>query len=283
MHAGDTLLTIGGEGSTHVLATAAMGRRLGANTIAFRWRHEMNPAALRSAARAAELCTELHTAPGPLSALLLSYLARRTRAVRWIPPGGNSALGMLGHVNAALELAEQVTRGELPIPQRVVVPLGSGGTAGGLALGFAIAGLPITVTAARVVTRLVANRRHVLALTRSCAALITELSGSTVPNVDPSRLEVLHDVYGGAYGRRLPAAHDSAALLERTSGIHLDDTYSAKAFAAALPLAKRETILFWLTFDGGNAEGAEKRGETQRPQRSAEGAEESWPSLIPDP
>src|SRR5690606_15301656 len=45
---GDTLLTIGGEGSTHVLVTAAMGERLGAGTLAYRWRHDMNPAALRT-------------------------------------------------------------------------------------------------------------------------------------------------------------------------------------------------------------------------------------------
>ena len=60
---------------------------------------------------------------------------------RYIPLGGSTALGTLGHVNAALELADQVEAGELPLPGRVVVPLGSGGTAAGLALGFAMAGL----------------------------------------------------------------------------------------------------------------------------------------------
>ena len=66
---------------------------------------------------------------------------RLTRAAQYIPLGGSTPLGTLGHVNAALELADQVERGELPLPGRVVVPLGSGGTAAGLALGFAIAGL----------------------------------------------------------------------------------------------------------------------------------------------
>lgn len=250
VRAGDTLLTIGGEGSTHVLATAAMGGRLGASTKAIRWRHEMNPEALRCSANAAQLCAHIRTTPGPASALLLSLVARRARGVRWIPPGGASALGMLGHVNAGLELAAQVERDELPAPTRVVVPFGTGGTAAGIALGFAIAGLPTTVVAARVVPRLVANRRHLLSLTRSCARLITRLHGTPITSVSPHRIEIVNDVYGGAYGRALPAARSAAAMLHHASGIVLDDSYSAKAFACAIHFARRERALFWLTYDG---------------------------------
>jgi D-cysteine desulfhydrase len=248
---GDTLLTIGGEGSTHVLVTAAMGERLGARTVAIRWRHEMNPAALRTAGRAAALCAGLRTTRGPISAYLAALMARGSRRLRWVPPGGTNALGMLGHVNAGLELAEQVERGELPLPSRVVVPFGTGGTAGGLALAFAIAGLPTRVVAARVVPRMVANRRHLLSLTRSCAKLIQRLQGRTVPAVPPSRIQIVNDVYGGAYGRPLPAAHRAAAALRDITGIALDDSYSAKAFVAALNLPRNEPVLFWLTFAGG--------------------------------
>src|SRR5690606_28193869 len=99
---GDTLLTIGGEGSTHVLATAAMGERLGARTMAIRWRHDMNPAARRTARDAEERCARVRTALGPISAYISSLMERRKGKVRWIPPGGTSPLGMLGHVNAGL-------------------------------------------------------------------------------------------------------------------------------------------------------------------------------------
>lgn len=248
---GDTLLTVGGEGSTHVLTTAVLGRQLGAKTVAIRWPHEMNPMAHAVAARAYGLCAEIRTARGPLTGLLRAELMRRTRAVHWIPLGGTCALGILGHVNAGLELAEQVQRGELPAPSHVVVPLGSGGTAAGLALGFAIGGMDTRVVAARVAPRLASNRRRVLALARSCARLIEQIEGRTLPRVTPERVQVAHDVYAGAYGRPLPAAHESSARLERTTGIRLDDTYSAKAFAAALALAGGSSapVLFWLTFD----------------------------------
>src|SRR5690349_2912905 len=48
---GDTVLTIGGEGSTHVLATAHHAARLGARTEAIRWHHDMSPIARAVAER----------------------------------------------------------------------------------------------------------------------------------------------------------------------------------------------------------------------------------------
>jgi 1-aminocyclopropane-1-carboxylate deaminase/D-cysteine desulfhydrase-like pyridoxal-dependent ACC family enzyme len=247
---GEVVLTAGGEGSTHVLTTATYVRALGGTTRAVRWRHEMNPSALRVSDRARSLCASVITAPGPVSGLLRAHAARG-RAVRWIPPGGTSPLGMLGHVNAALELAEQLSRGEMPVPARVVLPVGSGGTAAGLALGFAIAGMSTAVVGARVAPRISAGRMRVLALARRARRYLERLAGERIPAVDPSRVEIVHSVYAGAYGRALPRAYAAASMLQRATGLELDDTYSAKAFSAAWALASRRTdcTLFWLTFD----------------------------------
>jgi len=54
-------------------------------------------------------------------------------------PGGNGPLGVLGQAGAAMELAEQIERGELPDPDGIVVALGSGCTTAGLVLGVAAA------------------------------------------------------------------------------------------------------------------------------------------------
>ncbi len=167
---GEIVLTAGGEGSTHVLTTATWVRALGGETRAVRWRHEMNPSAIVVAERARSICASVITTTGPAIGLLRAHTARR-RGVRWIPPGGTSPLGMLGHVNAALELAEQIARGEMPAPARVVLPVGSGGTAAGLALGFAIAGVDTIVVGARVAPRIAAGRRRVLGLGGARAAL----------------------------------------------------------------------------------------------------------------
>jgi D-cysteine desulfhydrase len=248
---GDVVLTAGGEGSTHILTTATYVFELGGKTHAVRWKHEMNPSALEVADRARALCERVDTAGGPLSGLVRAHISRR-RGTRWIPPGGTSPLGMLGHVNAALELATQITSGEMPLPARVVLPVGSGGTAAGLALGFAIAGLNITVVGARVAPRIAAGRMRVLALAERERRFIARESGEVVARVNPRRVRVVHSAYGGAYGRALRGTEADMSKFARAVGVRLDSTYSAKGFAAARAVASAESgiTLFWLTFDG---------------------------------
>jgi D-cysteine desulfhydrase len=237
-----------------VLTTATYARALGGSTHAVRWRHEMNPSALDVAARARAICARVVTARGPMLGLLRAHAARRS-AFRWIPPGGTSELGMLGHVSAALELAGQIARGEMPSPTRVVLPVGSGGTAAGLALGFAIAGVDTVVVGARVAPRIAAGRMRVLSLAARERRYLERLTGERIPRVNRARVKIVHSVYAGAYGRALPGADRDSAKLEWATGLSLDGTYSAKAFSAARALVMKEpgTTLFWLTFDGRRA------------------------------
>lgn len=252
---GDTVLALGGEGSTHVLATVVLAQHLGARVLAMRWPHEMNETARRVERRARELAHDVRCAGDPVRAVVGGWIAaRRARAApatRWVPPGGASPLGMLGAVNAGLELAAQVGRGELPPPAHVVLPLGTGGTAGGLALGFAIAGLDTQVVGVRVVPRVMANAWRVRGLAHRCARLIEQTTGTRVPRVTRRGIRVLHRFYGGAYGRPLGAAQEVRREFERATGVLLDDTYGAKAFAAAVELAQTSdaATLYWLTFD----------------------------------
>jgi D-cysteine desulfhydrase len=249
---GDTVLTLGGVGSTHILATAVHAARLGAKTIAVRWRHDMHPAAEEVSARIVAECAEVITASNVLTAIPPLIRLRLTRHAHYIPLGGSTPLGTLGHVNAALELAEQVDAGELPQPARVVVPLGSGGTAAGLALGFAIAGLDVAVLGARVGPRIGANRSRVLHLAEQTRRLIRRYTGRLPPGVNRNRVVVSHALYAGAYARPHPTAEHAAVLVDALRGWRLDATYSAKAFAVALDMAgERGTpTLFWMTFDG---------------------------------
>jgi D-cysteine desulfhydrase len=263
---GETVLVVGGEGSTHVLTTAAHAARLGIRTRAIRWVHDMNATAHQVAAQTGEFCAYLVTV-NLLEAVVRIVTSRVRGGARWIPVGGTSPLGILGHVNAGLELAEQVAQGALPAPERVVVPLGSGGTAAGLALGLWIAGVDSAVVGARVAPRITTNRWRVLRLARATSALITRLTGERLPPLPRQRVRVVHDVYGGAYGRPTAAGDEAAAILQRTAGVRLDATYSAKAFAAALALARRGAgrTLFWVTFDGrwiGEAGTGDKGQET---------------------
>ena len=246
---GDEVLTVGARGSTHALATALYAEALGATTTVVRWSQSMNADAESSGRRCARAarCIDVGS---PLAGFAIAAGIRLTRRVRWIPAGGTSPLGMLGHVDAALELAEQVRDGVLPAPRRVVVPLGSGGTAAGLALGFAIAGLHCEVAAVQVAPWIVANRHRVTSLAERCARLIERLAAERVPRPEPGTVRVIGNEYGGAYGRPTAGGAAAARWLAQAGGPPVDATYSAKALAAVLAEWPAEGLVFWLTFDG---------------------------------
>ncbi|MHB1264031.1 MAG: pyridoxal-phosphate dependent enzyme [Gemmatimonadaceae bacterium] len=247
---GDTVLTVGAWGSTHALATAVHGARLGARVEVIRWPQEMHPVASAVKARTEGVAARVTDAGSPVAALLRTIGPRLGRRVHWVPPGGSSPRGALGAVNAAFELLAQVDAGLLPRPARVVVPLGTGGTAAGLALGFAIARAPVEVVAVRVVPRVVANAWRLHRLAGRTAELLSRVGGAPVPGVAPGMLRVDHGFFGGAYGRPLAAGEAADARFRSAHpGGMLDPTYGAKAFAAALARCDGRPTLFWVTFD----------------------------------
>jgi D-cysteine desulfhydrase len=245
---GDAIVTVGSAGSTHAFAVATYGKRLGATVYAGRWKQEMNDTAARVERAVSHMADDAPVFRSPLGAYLWAA-RRRLGGARWIAAGGSTPLGILGHVNAGLELVEQVRRGDLPEPKYVVVPLGTGGTAAGLSLAFAIAGLPIVVVGARVVPWIVARAARVHRLAAATAALIERVSHETVARPSSGALAVAHETYGGAYGRETQRARSAASRLHEATAITLDGTYSAKAFGKAIELAAEAPTLFWLTFD----------------------------------
>lgn len=249
---GDIVLTVGGEGSTHVLVTAAMARRLGLTTRAIRWPHDMNPEASLTAGRVRALGAEILKSPDPVRGMLRAWILKRRPRVHYIPLGGTTAPGMLGHVSAGLELAEQIQSGVMPEPGELVLPLGTGGTAAGLLLGMHLAGLGTRVVGVRVGPRLLSTRWVVRWRMRQVAGLLRHLTREQIPVPPANRLVVEHGWSGGAYGRAEPRARRPAEWLKDATGIRLDGTYSAKAFGAAWERAEHADapVLFWLTFDG---------------------------------
>jgi 1-aminocyclopropane-1-carboxylate deaminase/D-cysteine desulfhydrase-like pyridoxal-dependent ACC family enzyme len=248
----DLLLTVGSTGSTHALAVAHFGSRLGARTSVITWPQEEHDVSRATATRLREIAT-VTSARSPVEAMVRATIRRLMTRVRWIPAGGSSPLGALGHASAAVELAAQLAREGTPAPNVLVVPLGTGGTAAGLLVGLALAGLPTRVIGVRVVPRVVANRPRVLRLARRTAARFAVLAGVVPPALDEGRFTVEDAHYGGAYARETDASREAAALVRAHGGPALEGTYSAKAFAAALAHARRspaERVLFWLTFDG---------------------------------
>lgn len=248
---GDSVITVGGAGSTHVLATALHAARIGVSTYALRWRHAMNPVAIDVSKRIESLIESPSIHLLPVVPIARARLRAARSTARYIPVGGSTPLGILGHINSALELVGQIERGELPKPSRVILPMGTGGTAAGLLLGFAIAGVEIALVGVRTGPRMFANKRNVLSLARKTQRMIATMCGAKLPGIEPAQVRVIHDAYAGGYGRPLKGADQAKALLLNEAGIVLDDTYTAKAWVATLAERKSssEPILFWYTFD----------------------------------
>jgi D-cysteine desulfhydrase len=235
------IVTVGGVGSHHVLATGIFGSRAGFRVDAALLRQPASPHVLETIRATAAQGVGLFPVGSYKEArrLLDSWVAS---GAFYIPAGGSNRLGTVGVMNAALELAAQVQAGKLPEPDLIVVPLGSGGTAAGLLAGLAQTGLTSRVLAVAVAEppELFAHK------TRALARSLVERS--EWPRVD-ARLEIEASYLGDGYGHAT-AAGTSATREAAKLGIVLDETYTAKAFAATLArvaLGRERTILYWQT------------------------------------
>jgi len=243
---GDVVLTIGGSGSNHCLATAMHARALGCRVALAQFPQPDTDTAVATAAGTAtyaDIVRRSRTLAGFPLAFLQAWLAARQggRVVR-IPGGGASAPGVVGQLLAGLELADQMSEP----PDALVTPLGSGGTAAGLVLAMATLGWPTRVIAVRVAPRIIASRWRIARLVRAAQRL---LERHDIPlTADLSRLTIL-DALGRGYGHPT-AAGESARSRAAEHGLVLDPTYGAKAFAVLPECARRgfRRVVFWHTF-----------------------------------
>jgi D-cysteine desulfhydrase len=238
------VVTIGATSSNDVLATAIHGGAAGlaVHAVVF-------PAAEDRSELFRSRGVGLTRVPGksfvPLGVVGrgAASLAAGTGLPYLIGPGGSSPLGSLGYVAAALELARQVDDGLLPAPATIFVPYGSGGTAAGLAVGLALAGLPSRVVAVQVVERPWASPDKL----RRLAARIARLLAGLGVSVTPGKIDVAEDQLGPGYARSTPAA-DLAVARGGDAGLTLETTYSGKALSGLLATSAPTPVLFWLTY-----------------------------------
>lgn len=249
------LWTVGGLASTQVTATALFGRALGLKVRALLFDQAMTRfgrhALLADLAAGAEL---IYGGPLPLAALYaLGEAAFGPRRYALVAPGASTPRPNAGFVDGAFELAEQVRRGEMPRPDAVVVPAGSGGTVAGLALGFARLGWPTEVIGVRITSRLVCHGPWVRALAEATGRALERMSPRFGrPGRGPLRLRVEHRAAGRGYGEPTGEACEGARQLVKVTGYEGEVTYSGKALAALRLLANepeyaKKTLLFWNT------------------------------------
>lgn len=247
-----TLFTVGGIGTHWGLACALYGAEHGLRTVLGLVDQPVDDHVRAQLARLERSGARLHRYPSTLRLKLAApWLLARYRPW-YLPAGGSNAVGTLAYVDVALEVAAQVAAGGLPAAATVVVPVGSGGTVVGLALGFALAGLPVRVLGV-VVNDMV--RLDAPALTRLAGRTSDHLAAhglTDAPRLTERDLDLRADWLGRTYGDPTPA---SVAEVERAAaaGLELEPVYTGKALAAVRDLGARGELtgpVLWLHTHG---------------------------------
>ena len=167
-----------------------------------------------------------------------------------IPYGGSNPVGATGYLYAMAELVEQWDERllNIPLPDWIILPSGSGGTQAGMILGARKFQYP-----GRIMGISVDEPAEVL------AGRISKLVSTTSEflGIDGQGLEhqvfVSSDYLGGGYGVIGQAELDAIQMFARSEGLLLDPVYTGRAAAGMLDLirkgfiAKQESVLFWHT------------------------------------
>jgi 1-aminocyclopropane-1-carboxylate deaminase/D-cysteine desulfhydrase-like pyridoxal-dependent ACC family enzyme len=254
------IIATGAFGSNHAVATVLHAPRAGLRPGAVLFPQPHSPAALENLrvtlARAERLVVLPHWSCVPYG-----IWKARGEARSVMVPGGATPAGALGYIAAALELALQVERGELPAPRRIYVGVGSTCTTAGLLVGLAHAtrlGLGFRerpeVVAVRVAPWPVTSRFRILSLAQRASALLAELAAE--PSLSLSRAELSRGLVidgaelGPGYGKPSPSGIAAIELFRACGFFELDTTYSSKGAAGFLAGARRHPglpLLFWST------------------------------------
>jgi D-cysteine desulfhydrase family pyridoxal phosphate-dependent enzyme len=247
------VVTFGGLQSNHARMTAAVARQLGMEPHLFYF--EKRPRARVGNLQLNTLMNaQMHFIP--FGGDGINDLQSTNRLVRllslgmvgpsyFIPVGGHNALGCLGYVACAAELAEQVK--SLGLPNAIVVTaVGTGGTLAGLAAGLTLLDSPIRVIGIDVGKLWKAFPSALAKLATEICALLGEIRPFTA-----SEIPMIEDRYVGIkYG--VPSQEGNTAIrrLAEAEGIFLDPVYTGKAMAGMIDLMNRrffrsdETVIF---------------------------------------
>ncbi|MBN1483335.1 MAG: D-cysteine desulfhydrase family protein [Chloroflexia bacterium] len=236
----DTIITTGAAQSNHARLTAAAANALGLRPVLV----------LRKPVRG----------PGQGNLLLDDLLGAEVRFGSWeswkeceglleevagelraagrrpyiVPMGGSNALGTLGYVQGALEIARQARALDLPL-KSVVCTTSSGATHAGLLLGQTAYELPFDVIGISVSLPCQECAPEVLRLANQAAALL-----QTDP-LPPEAAVVFDDYIGPGYGQVDGPTISAIRTLALLEGVLVDPVYTGKTLAGLMDLARQGT------------------------------------------
>ncbi|WP_370463582.1 D-cysteine desulfhydrase [Pantoea sp. B9002] len=229
----DVLLTAGAIQSNHVRQTAAVAAKLGLKCVALlenpigttseNYLSNGNRLMLDLMDVEIVMVDALHNPTEQLAAQAEHLEAQGFRPYI-VPVGGSNALGALGYVECAQEIAHQ-SEGVVDFAA-VVVASGSAGTHAGLAIGLEQL-LPETQLVGVTVSRKVEAQLPVVERIRSALAEQLEVQAK-------AQITLWDDYFAPRYGEPNEEGMAAVKLLARLEGIMLDPVYTGKAMAGLI-------------------------------------------------
>lgn len=166
-----------------------------------------------------------------------------------IPYGGSNAVGALGFVNAAFELARQLAQRDLRF-SHLIVASSSGGTQVGLELGRLALGLPFSVIGVAI-DKAFGQSDMESALRRLADQTLDLLGGKGIH--DDIAFRLWHAYSEPGYAIVTERERDAIDLFARSEGVLVDPVYTGRALAGLIDrvrrgaFSSRDRVLFWHT------------------------------------
>lgn len=254
----DEVWTVGAIGSHHALATAIYAEKLGLKAAVLHFPQPMsdhvrkNLLAISTAHPRLTLASNKLQLPYEVGKVKLQQWLSSSHNFYYIPGGGSSAVGALGYVSAALELQQQIARGELAPPDYIFVAAGTCGTLAGIILGAKLAGIDAQIIGVRVVDRIMTNATITAHLANKTAKILEAHGVANVPRISSADVTILDDYFGADYGVPTDAGLQAIETCEECAHLTLEPTYTAKTFAAIVGERDRldlaaKNVLYWHT------------------------------------
>ncbi|MHA1928556.1 MAG: 1-aminocyclopropane-1-carboxylate deaminase/D-cysteine desulfhydrase [Candidatus Thorarchaeota archaeon] len=250
------ILTFGGLGSNHAIATAIYGREQGFKSVLVFIDQPITEHVQRQLLRFQQLDAKVSYAKNVYGAYLkgLWHLASK-RGTFLLRMGGSIDIGNIGYVEAALELVNQIETGILPKPERIYLPVGTMGTFAGLTVGLKLADSDIDLIGVRVSESSICNERNTAQMINSTFKFLRKQS-KEIPQikVKPEEVNINHEFAGPCYGSVTKEGLDAIELMKTTENIQLETSYTGKALACMVKHINDGNIsdgstLFWNTYN----------------------------------
>lgn len=177
---------------------------------------------------------------------VISELEAAGERIYRLPIGSATGRGATSFARAYIEADEQINAQGARF-KTIVHASSAGSTHAGLTLGREISQADTRIIGVIVAGEVYDDVRGTyLRLANEAASLIAPSI-----SIQSSDLEMTEDYLGEGYGKPAPGVAEAIDLMARLEGIVVDPVYTAKAVAAIIDMARKETIegpvLFWHT------------------------------------